>query len=166
MPAPLAWPSLVITNLDRSLKRVAALVEHPSPGEPDEVTQVLARFLIVRTCGHLEKTVQECCLAYVQFKSAGRVKRFSESWLRRLDNPLPDRLVELAGRFDSSLMDDLTVLFDANDGELRREISLLIDKRNAIAHGGNEGVGSRKALELLKYSRSLTDWFILNFDPR
>lgn len=161
-----AWPSLAIQNLDRGLRRIAELVEHPAPDQPDQVTQALARFLIVRTCGHLEKTVQECFTAYVDNKSFGRVKLFSRSWLTRINNPDPDRLIELVGRFDTVLQGDLRKLFEDNDFELKREISLLIDKRNAIAHGESEGVGSRKALDLLKYSESLTDWFIRNFDPR
>jgi hypothetical protein len=94
------------------------------------------------------------------------VKYFSHSWLKRFDNPTPDRLLELVGRFDSSLRGELESLLDENDDELRREISLLIDKRNAIAHGESKGVGSRKALDLLNYSKTLTDWFIRNFDPR
>jgi hypothetical protein len=146
--------------------RIAALVERPSIDEPDEVTRALARFLVVRTCGHLERTIQECCLTYVRNKSGARVQRFSESWLRKIDNPSPDRLLELVGRFDTSLRDDLNAFFEDNDGELRREISLLLGKRNLIAHGESEGIGSRKALDLLQYSRSLADWFILNFDPR
>jgi RiboL-PSP-HEPN len=166
MPAFMAWPSLRITNLERGLKRIATLVEHPAPDEPDEVTQALSRFLVIRTCGHLERTVQECCVIYVQNKASGRIMQFSQSWLKRLENPTPDRLLELAGRFDDPLRNDLSALFERNDGELRREISLLVDKRNAIAHGESEGIGSRKALELLNYSRSLTDWFVLNFDPR
>jgi hypothetical protein len=166
MSSPLAWPSQRITNLDRGLKRVAALLDHPAPGEPDDVTQALARFLVVRACGHLERTVQECCLAYIHGKSFGRVKYFSESWLKRIENPTPDRLLELVGRFDSSLKDDLSELFEKNDGELKREISFLVGKRNTIAHGESEGIGPRKALDLLKYSKSVTDWFILNFDPR
>jgi RiboL-PSP-HEPN len=166
MSSVLAWPSVPITNLERRLRRIAVLVERPTPDEPDEVTQALARFLVVRTCGHLEKTVQECCLAYVHNRSFGRVKHFSTSWLKRIENPTPDNLLQLAGRFDSTLRDDLGALFEGNDGELRREISLLVEKRNAIAHGESEGIGSRKALDLLKYSRLLTDWFILNFDPR
>ena len=166
MSSALTWPSLPITNLERRLKRVAILIERPAPNEPDEVTQALARFLVVRTCGHLERTVQECCLAYVHNKSFGRVKYFSASWLKKIENPTPDNLLQLVGRFDGSLRDDLCALFDGNDGELKREISLLIDKRNAIAHGESEGIGSRKALDLLSYSKLLTDWFIRNFDPR
>ena len=166
MPAVLAWPSLPIANLERRLKRFAALIEHPAPNEPDEVTQALARFLVVRTCGHLEKTVQQCCLAYVHNKSFGRVRFFSASWLKKVENPTPDNLVQLVGRFDSSLRDELSALFEDNDGELRREVSLLVEKRNAIAHGESDGIGSRKALDLLNYSRILTDWFIRNFDPR
>ena len=160
------WPSLTIQNLDRGLGRVAELVEHPASDEPDQVTQALARFLVVRTCGHLERTVQECFRSYVENKSFGRVRFFSQSWLSRVNNPEPERLLELVGRFDNPLQDDLRRLFEDNDFELKREISLLIEKRNAIAHGENEGIGSRKALDLLRYSRVLTDWFILNFDPR
>ncbi len=166
MTAVLAWPSLRLSNLERSLSRVAALVEQPSTGEADDVTRALSRFLVIRTCGHLERTVQECCRAYLDNKSFGRVKDFSHSWLKRFDNPTPERLLELVGRFDSSLKGELEALFDENDGELRREIGLLLVKRNAIAHGENEGIGSRKALELLNYSKILTDWFIRNFDPR
>jgi hypothetical protein len=157
---------LAIQNLDRGLKRIVALVEYPSSNEPDQVTQALSRFLVVRTCGHLEKTVQECFRTYVENKSFGRVRTFSQSWLARINNPEPDRLLELVGRFDSKLGQDLRALFEANDFELKREISLLINKRNAIAHGESEGIGSRKALDLLRYSRMVTDWFVLNFDPR
>jgi hypothetical protein len=105
-------------------------------------------------------------MSYIHNRSFGRVKYFSASWIKRIENPTPDNLLQLVGRFDSSLRDDLNTLFEQNDGELRREISLLIDKRNAIAHGESEGIGSRKALNLLNYSRVLTDWFIRNFDPR
>jgi hypothetical protein len=155
-----------MTNLERRLGRIAVLVEHPAPGEPDEVTQALSRFLVVRTCGYMEKLVQECCLAYVQNKSFGRVRGFSESWLKRIENPTPDHLLQLVARFDSVLRDDLFELFERNDGQLKRELSLLVDRRNAISHGESDGIGSRKALDLLRYSRSITDWFVLNFDPR
>jgi hypothetical protein len=164
--AGLIWPSLTIQNLDRSLDRIAALVAHPTPNEPGQVTQALARFLVVRTCGHLEKTVQECFRAYVENKSFGRVRLFSKSWLSRINNPEPERLLELVGRFDVALQADLRALFEVNDFELKREISMLINKRNLIAHGESEGIGSRKALDLLEHAKLLADWFILNFDPR
>lgn len=166
MPNVVAWPSLAIQNLDRALGKIASIVGNPAPDQPDEVTQALARFLIIRTCGHIEKTVQECLRAYVAQKSFGRVKLFSQSWLTRINNPDPDRLLELVGRFDAGLQEDLKRLFSDNDFELKREISLLINKRNAIAHGESEGIGSRKALDLLEHSKRLTDWFVLNFDPR
>lgn len=166
MVALLTWPSLAIHNLDRGLRRVVELVENPPKNEPDQVAQALARFLVIRTCGHLEKTVQECLRAYVENKSYGRVRLFSQSWLVKLNNPEPERLIELVDRFDPSLALDLQSLFEANDFELKREISLLINKRNAIAHGENEGIGSRKALDLYRYEQDLADWFVLNFDPR
>ena len=166
MPAHPAWPSLQVVNLDRALKRIAVLVEQPAAEQPDEVTSALARFLIVRTCGHLERVVQECFTTYVHHNSYGRVRDFSASWLKRMENPSPKRLLELVGRFDSSLKDELESLFKENDGELAREIGLLIGLRNKIAHGENEGAGPRKALDLMNYSKVLTDWFVRNFDPR
>ncbi|WP_214108081.1 HEPN domain-containing protein [Acrocarpospora catenulata] len=166
MGGVIAWPSLTLQNLDRKLNSLAKLVEYPAPEEPDQVTQALARFLVVRTCGHLEKTVQECFQVYIEHKSFGRVRLFSRSWTARINNPEPERLIEMVGRFGPELQRDLRELFENNDSELKREISLLINKRNLIAHGESEGVGSRKALDLLNYSQLLTDWFILNFDPR
>jgi hypothetical protein len=58
------------------------------------------------------------------------------------------------------------LLFEDNDQELKRELGLLLDRRNAIAHGLNEGLGARKALDLVTYARLVTDWFIVRFDPR
>ena len=166
MPTAVVWPSQFLQNQDKKFRGLLALVEHPPADIPDEVTQALARFLVVRTCGYLEKTVQQCCIEYVERKSGSRVRSFARSWLDRLTNPDPDRLQALVARFDPALSADLRDLFDRDDGELRREISLLVEKRNKIAHGENEGIGARKALDLAVHARTVSDWFVLNFNPQ
>jgi len=161
-----AWPSLTITGLRRSLADVEALVNKPALGEPDEVARALARFLVVRACGYLEQVVDESCGAYITSKSSPQVARHGRSWLGRGANPTPDGLVALVRRFDSSWADDLKKLFEADDPRLHREISLLVDRRNKIAHGLGEGLGARKALDLVSLTLQVADWFVSRFDPR
>lgn len=161
-----AWPSLQITNLERALTDVEALVARPPSSQPDDVTRALARFLVVRTCGYLEQCVEECLGAHLTSKASPQVSAYGKSWLGRGANPTPERLVTLVRRFDRDWADELKAIFDDNDQLLQREISLLVDRRNKIAHGLSEGLGSQKALQLLSYSREVADWFILRFDPR
>jgi hypothetical protein len=54
---------------------------------------------------------------------------------------------------------------DANDERLARELAFLVDCRNKIAHGLNEGIGSQKALALKDVAVEIADWFVLRFNP-
>lgn len=161
-----AWPSLQIVNLGKSLVALEALVQDPEHNRPDEVSAALARFLVVRTCGYLEQVVEECCRSLVASKSAPTVSSFANSWLGRGANPAPDKLVSLVDRFSSTWSGELNALLDNDDQRLRREIALLVDRRNKIAHGLSEGITTRKALDLLRPAREVADWFILRLDPR
>ena len=156
----------MITNFQRSIDESRQLVEHPAPDQSDEVTQALSRFLVVRTCGFLERVTIECSAAYVRSKSSPRVAAYGASWLEGGRNPSPDHLIELVGRFDSAWGSELRALLDDDDQRLRREISFLIDRRNKVAHGMAEGINARKALDLLAITLEVTDWFIRRLDPR
>jgi hypothetical protein len=161
-----AWPSLRITTLERSISELEALVEHPAGDQPDEVSRALARFLVIRTSGFLEQVARECCTAYVRSKSSPQAGAYGASWLELGTNPLPDRLVRLVRRFDGGWAEELSALLEQDDELLKRELSLLVDRRNKIAHGEGEGMGARKALDLLKMTRQVTGWFVVKFDPR
>ncbi len=80
-------------------------------------------------------------------------------------NPSPENLLDIVGRFDGDWRDELQAMLDANDGRLNQELLMLISRRNQIAHGLNEGLNSRKAVELVLVSKQLADWFIRRFDP-
>jgi hypothetical protein len=122
--------------------------------------------LVVRTCGYLEVVVDECSKALIESKSAPRVAAFATSWLERGRNPRPSTLVEIARKFDSQWGDELSDLLNKDDELLKRELSLLVDKRNKIAHGKGEGITARKALDLIPPVFVVADWFIDRFDPR
>jgi hypothetical protein len=160
------WPSREISSLKRSLDEIVTLVRSPARDQPDEVTRALARFLVVRTCGYLEQVVEECCRAYLYSKSAPAAAAFGRSWLGRGSNPTPDRLEALARRFDPGWAGELRELLERDDQLLSRELSLLVDRRNKIAHGLSEGLGARKALDLESSASVVASWFVNRLDPR
>jgi hypothetical protein len=73
--------------------------------------------------------------------------------------------VNWVGRFNATWSNELAELLEADDELLHRELSLLLDRRNRIAHGLNEGITGRKALDLKKTACTVADWFILRFNP-
>lgn len=86
-------------------------------------------------------------------RTGGRPSHRSDiasSWLERTRNPTPETLTELIARFDATWRDEFIDLLDSDDERLRRELAFLVDRRNKIAHGLDEGVGRAKALLLNK----------------
>ena len=77
-----------------------------------------------------------------------------------VEGTLPDALAILTGRFDSAWANELAEFLEADDQTLQREVAFLVDRRNKIAHGLNEGVGPVKALALKGVACDVGDWFI------
>jgi RiboL-PSP-HEPN len=159
------WPPANLARLKTSLDQLAeAVVNRPSHRTDDEHVW-LTRFLLLRVCGYLEQVTFETARGYVQAKSGGLVRSFAMSWLDRSKNPSPDNLLNLVGRFDLVLVEDLRTLLEADDQRLHRELSLLVDRRHKIAHGLNEGITQSKALSLKADVETIADWFVQNLKP-
>lgn len=158
------WPSRALMDLSRSLKTLEIIVQGQKPSEP--ASAELSRFLVVRICGYLEQSVEESCRSYLRSKSDPRSAMFGESWFGRGASPRPEFLIKLVQRFDRAWADELDALLRRDDELLKRELEFLVDKRNRISHGLNQGVGQRKALDLVSTVRQVADWFINRFDPR
>src|SRR5262249_47312763 len=136
------WPPLAALRLRQALDDVCKLVKNP---EFDldrnlEVHQSLCRFLVVRSCGYLETSTIEICRAYVYAKSGGPVRSFAHSWLERSGNPNPGYLMQLIGRFDSSMANEFEHFILDDDSRIKRDIDFLVSRRNRIAHGESEGI--------------------------
>lgn len=147
------------------LKELARTVNSQSWTDSSDVSNAITRFLVVRTCGYLERTVESCCSAYLKSKSDPRSSSFGNSWFGRGANPSPDKLIALVRKFDVLWSEELEQLMKDDDELLKREISFLVDRRNKIAHGENEGVGLVKALALTDSAEIVGDWFVQTFDP-
>lgn len=130
-----------------------------------EIRAWLARLLVVRSAGFIEQAVMECCRGHVKVRGGGWVQSFAHSWLERSKNPSPENLAALVGRFDQAVADEFEDYLRADDELLYRDLSSLVDKRNRIAHGLNEGVRPERALALAASAEKIVDWFILRFNP-
>jgi hypothetical protein len=161
----LRWPPVEVEALRARLDELEAIVRTPSPELSQEARDWLARLLVVRSCGFVEQVVVSVARGYVHGSSGGRVRAFSESWLQQSRLPTPEALSEIAGRFDGSWADELLLVLLENDEHLHREMYFLVDRRNKIAHGLSEGVGTVKALALKEVACVVADWFVLRFNP-
>jgi hypothetical protein len=160
------WPPTGVLNLQQSLDELAEIVTEASrDGDADREVAWLAKLLVVRSCGYLEQVMLQVGLALTEAKSGGPVRSFALSWFPTYRNPSPEQLVNWAGRFDPEWSIELREILDAEDEEIARKLSLLVDRRNRIAHGLNEGIGVRKALDLKEAATTVADWFVLRFNP-
>lgn len=163
--ARLYWPPQDIRPLERSLDDLAESVRNPPKERGDDEQIWLTRFLIVRSCGYLEQVLHECTISHLQFVAGGTARSYAMSWLSRSINPSPENVVRTLGRLDMNFADDFQQWLDDNGGELNHELSALISRRHGIAHGLNEGFGSRRALALYDIAKIVADWLVLRLNP-
>lgn len=161
-----AWPPHQVRVSKDRLLGLKADLETLDNSVSDNVRNALARFLAVRACGHIEFLFDECLATYVESHSHPNVGAYVRSGLFAGRNPRPKDLVKRLSRFNLQWSAELDELIDANDELLRREISFLVDRRNKIAHGQNEGIQTRKALDLADHALTLGDWISERLDPR
>lgn len=160
------WPPWAVTSSRAELDRLAsALKDRDSKVHPVEWSSWLARLLVVRSCGFVELSLRETLRGYVDGASGGFVRSFSLSYLERTPNPNPGAVSALLGRFDPSLGDEFQLHIAKDDSRLKRELELMVDRRNKIAHGESENITQSKSLTLYGAACEVSDWFVLRLNP-
>lgn len=157
-----AWPPYEVHRLREALHDLGGVV---SASRDPEILPWLTRMLVVRSSGFIEQTCREVFWGYIDNKAGGLVKAFGHSWLDKGRNPSPESLLSMIGRFDLNLKDEFEEMLEQDDQRLRRELAFLVDRRNHIAHGLNEGINRDKALTLKDTAIEVSDWFVLRFNP-
>lgn len=157
-----AWPPYQVKRLRDALDELGGTVAET---RDLSVLPWLTRLLVVRSSGYIEQTSREVFWGYINDRASGLVKTFGHSWLDKSRNPSPDSLLAMIGRFDHKMQIEFNELLEAEDQRLRRELSFLVDRRNHIAHGLNEGINRDKALNMMSVSIEIADWLILKFNP-
>ena len=146
------WPPRELERYERGLDElVTTLRSNPSGDE------YLSRFLTIRACGFLEQAIKTLSRAHVDCKSGGTVRSFALTHLERARNPGPAAILQMLGRFDLALTSEFDEFLSRDDGSMRRELEGLVQKRNLIAHGENEGVRPTTALKHADLVRVVVD---------
>lgn len=159
-----SWPSLDVLNSRTQLDKLRKTLEG-STGDDSEVEAALCRFLVVRSCGHIELSLEQGLLDCLEGSTAPHVHRYIRSGMFKGRNPKPDRIEKLLGDFHSEWRTQIKNALDENDEILRRELAFLVQKRNKIAHGQSDGIGKRKALDLCNYAIELSDKILQILSP-
>lgn len=157
-----SWPPYQIERLRVGLNDLASTVEE---SRDSDILAWLTRMLVVRSSGYIEQTSREVFRGYVQERAGGLARSFAQSWLEKSRNPSPDNLLDMIGRFDAGLRDEFKQFLEGDDERLRRELALLVDRRNKIAHGLSESIGRDKALLLKEVALEVSEWLVLKFNP-
>lgn len=159
------WPPFVVTSLAQNLSTLREATKDDDRKLEPEIQAWLARLLVVRSAGYIEQGVAECSREHVRARSGGWVQAFAHSWLERSKNPSPENLTQFLGRFDHTASNEFDEFLRQDDERVYRDLASLIDKRNRIAHGLNEGIGKDRAVTLSASAVDVVDWFILKLNP-
>ncbi|WP_375545007.1 HEPN domain-containing protein [Micrococcus terreus] len=165
MTRSIRWPPPVIRRLETALDELAKAVRERPEHRSDDEQMWLVRFLIVRSCGYLEQVMHHCAIGHLQEKSYGTARSYSLSWLSRSVNPSVENIRSTLGRFDAGFVEEFETMLTDGNGELANDLGALITKRHAIAHGENEGLGDRRALDLYEACKDLADWMVRRLNP-
>jgi hypothetical protein len=158
------WPPVSLGLLEKQLDQLVEAVKTPGDRSVDEQVW-LTRFLVIRTCGYLEQVVHTTVTDHLWNTCGGTARSFALSWMNKSRNPSLDNLYRIIGRLDDKMLDELETLLESDNGALKEQISSLVGRRNGIAHGLNDGLSSRKALEMVEDAKQVASWFILNLEP-
>jgi hypothetical protein len=160
-----AWPPHEVFQSKRRLIQLRDTVDHLAPETEDEVKASLARFLAVRSCGHIEFTFDECLSRYAAAKAHPNIAGYVRGGLFTGRNPRPNILVRRLRMLNQEWATELKLFLQEDDNFRSRELGLLVDRRNGISHGQNEGLTARKSLDLAKLALEVADWLTERLHP-
>lgn len=160
----MAWPPLAVHQLRQDLDFVQDVLVGYKESDPVKVQ--LARFLVIRSCGTIERVVVECLHGYVESQASPAVGSYAKSWLPwGTTSAKPTSLSTLLRRLSPEISQRFEEFICEDDEMLKRELSNLVAKRNRIAHGEGESVTAAKALEFRLVAVRVCDWFVSELAP-
>lgn len=130
----------------------------------DQVPE-LAKLLVIRSCGHLEVVSTSCFLAFVDRHSNSVVSGYVSQTYRSWTSPEPKNLRNLLNRLSKKSGEQFAAFLELQGQEFSSELGSLVDKRKKIAHGQNENVTARTALQYCAEAVAVGEWFVEYFRP-
>lgn len=151
-----SWPSSEVLESRKALLVLRETLQNLDYDSP-ELDAPLSRFLVVRSCGHIEFSLEQGVIDSLAGDTQPHLLNYVKSGLFRGRNPKAGRIEEFLSSFREGWGKEITDFLCADDELLKRELDFLVSRRNKIAHGQSEGIGRRKALDLCDYSLTIAD---------
>jgi len=126
-------------SLNQLLDRAIADAELPMYAQGH-----MGRYSCVVAAGFLENALSETLCVYVAARAQPSVAAFSNSTLRKVQNPKAKKFVEILTRFDKSWGADLDRYLLEGAERRKSAIDSIMANRHLIAHGKNSSVTMRQ----------------------
>lgn len=161
------WPPRGIREIEKDLTSLAerTLTKAGRADASSEDDMWLTRFLVVRTCGYLERVITDCTTDFIQQKTGGPVTTFALSSLPHSINPSPIKISSLLKRLSPALEEEFQCWLKEGTGRRKEDLDALVERRNQIAHGRNDNLGPRRAREILETVLETAEWVISRLSP-
>jgi hypothetical protein len=138
-----------------SKNRLDNLFSQVSTFQVDE--QILshwAKYLCVLVSGFLETSISAIYVEYVSSRSHRNVSNFVEAELEYFTNPNMEKIIQLAGSFNTEWA---SALRSDTEGPIKEAIDSIRADRNQIAHGESIGLTIGTMKEYYKYAVKLVE---------
>lgn len=158
------WPTRMMQQNRIRLEELKSLVDGISLDDED-ISSEMSRFLVIRSCGYVEKVFEDCLIEFTRENSHSFVASHVISAFGKGSNARPDNLLGRAGKFNNAWKSELNKYFDQNENT-RENMLKLVEARNKIAHGDSDDTTKRTAIKLADVALELGDELIRIIDPR
>jgi hypothetical protein len=102
------------------------------PAFDDYIRSQMANYVCVLLSGLIEASIREILSIHCEAKATPTIANFVKGRLERFQNPDPESIARLLGRFDQSVFQKLEPFWS---GEIRDAIGSIVGNRHLIAHG-------------------------------
>lgn len=143
-----------LRQFDRRKKKLDTLIkETESLDESNFLKSELSRYICIRVSGLIEQTVRDFYEEYTESKSSPNVSRYVSRKMKSFQNPNIQKVIDLAQDFS----EDWAAEIDALDVEIKDAVKSIVDTRNSVAHGGEQGMTLNKAKDYYRRVLKLLD---------
>ena len=170
MPDNYDWPTTEYLNSLSDLKDFEQLLSSDL-GRADLIDEVdaLGKYLIIRSCGHIEIASSECVLSFLERHTNKSLDKYIRSTYKTYRSPNVDNLSDSLKKIGKSVFEDFKTYMSeqqSSNGEKNSDtLKQLVDARNKIAHGKSIVETQKDSLIYSVFAEELGRWYEEYFKP-
>ncbi|WP_314025925.1 HEPN domain-containing protein [Olsenella uli] len=165
-----SWPTTEYRNSLSDLKDFEQLLSSDL-GRVDLTDEVdaLGKYLIIRSCGHIEIASSECVLSFLERHTSKNLDKYIRSTYKTWASPYANNLSGSLKKIEESISRDFMAFMSrqqSSNGEKNSDtLKQLVDARNRIAHGKSTVKTQKDSLVYSTFAEELGRWYEEYFKP-